>query len=299
MFVKGFILTEVGKTTDSSQAGNIPEEWFKLAEWIPTHGSQEPSEEFWRTLVADRGKDGRNPPSYYSRACKESVFKGGLVSGSVSTSDLINNERNSIITQFCRRVQAVIWNRQLIRTESGHLGITRKGVKRGDAVCILYGCSVPVILRRHEKSEDVIQDEAEEDKYFSKLEKYCGNEMLLRRMIRNLKLKKMWKERPDSVTEEQKKTQKWKFGKDEVKRDLERYKMALLKGKKIERKVLETQERPTTVSKEDRQPIEEPWCYYEFLGECYIHGMMDGEGKHPFSGPSPIYMFGNWLSIST
>ena len=163
MFVKGFILTQVRQITDSSQAGNIPEDWFKLAGWMPTQGYSDPNEEFWRTLVADRGKDGRNPPSYYSRACEESVFKGGLASGSVSTSDLINNERNSIITQFCRRVQAVIWNRQLIKTDLGHLGITRKGVREGDLVCILYGCSVPIILRRHMKTQILVDEEVEED----------------------------------------------------------------------------------------------------------------------------------------
>ena len=139
MFVKRFILTQVGQITDSSQAGNIPKDWFKLAGWMPTQGYSDPNEEFWRTLVADRGKDGRNPPSYYSRACKESVFKGGLASGSVSTSDLINNERNSIITQFCRRVQAVIWNRQLIKTDLCHLGITRKGVREGDLFAFSMG----------------------------------------------------------------------------------------------------------------------------------------------------------------
>ena len=48
MFVKGFILTEVAETTDSSQAGSIPEEWFKLAGWA-TKDYSEPNEEFWRT----------------------------------------------------------------------------------------------------------------------------------------------------------------------------------------------------------------------------------------------------------
>lgn len=69
---------------------------------------REPSNDFWRTLVADRGKDNRNPPCFYAEACAESVSKGGIHSGTVSTTDLIHKEQNSIIAEFCRRVQAVV-----------------------------------------------------------------------------------------------------------------------------------------------------------------------------------------------
>lgn len=58
------------------------------------------------------------------------------------------NERNSIIAEFCRRVQAVIWNRALIKTKGGALGLVSEYVKQGDLVCIIYGCIVPVILRK-------------------------------------------------------------------------------------------------------------------------------------------------------
>jgi hypothetical protein len=132
MYVKGFILDTVQKKADSSQGGNIPVEWLKLSEWevedTKTGKDKDPPEAFWRTMVAGRGKEGRNPPYYYARACRESVLKGGLASGSVNTSDLINNERNSIVAQFCRRVQAVIWNRSLIRTEQGNLGVANKNI---------------------------------------------------------------------------------------------------------------------------------------------------------------------------
>jgi hypothetical protein len=92
-----------------SQGGSIPEECLKLAGWNdPTATETEVPEEFWRTLVADRAKDERNPPMYYAKACKESMTKGGIQSGAFNTADLINNGRNSIVAQFCRRVQAVI-----------------------------------------------------------------------------------------------------------------------------------------------------------------------------------------------
>lgn len=165
MFVKGFILDTVKEVFPASQSGAIPQEWIFACGWKNAPDS-EPPEEFWRTIVADRGRDGRNPPVYYSRACKESFDKGGLLSGAVSTTDLINNERCSVVAQFCRRVQSVIWNRSLIRTGSGRLGLARKDIREGDHVCILYGCSVPVVLRRSKrKDDDVVQSEKLEDFY--------------------------------------------------------------------------------------------------------------------------------------
>jgi len=34
-----------------------------------------------------------------------------------------------------------------MRTAGGRLGIVKKNVRPGDLICILFGCSVPVILR--------------------------------------------------------------------------------------------------------------------------------------------------------
>ncbi|PMD32217.1 hypothetical protein L207DRAFT_500679, partial [Hyaloscypha variabilis F] len=145
LFVKGFVLDTVVELQNSSQSGSIPTAWAQFANWdmITT-----PPEHFWRTLVADRGSDGKNPPVYYARACQESFRKGNTTSGVVDTTGLIEHERNSVVAQFCRRVQAAIWNRALVKTEAARLGLVAASVKEGDLVCILYGCSVPVILRR-------------------------------------------------------------------------------------------------------------------------------------------------------
>ena len=77
----------------------------------------------------------------------------------MNTTDLIHHQRNSIVAQFCRRVQAVTWERALVKTRDGRLGLVAKGVQRGDLVCILYGCSVPIILRRSaRKQEDDLKE---------------------------------------------------------------------------------------------------------------------------------------------
>lgn len=189
LYVQGFELDVINEVMDASQGGNIPKSWLELATWSnykkqdsPAAGDDEqgdPPGELWRTLVADRGKDNRNPPYYYARACRESVNKGGIASGRVDTAALINNERNSIVAEFCRRVHAVIWNRRLFKTKKGRLGLARDDVKKGDKICILYGCTVPVVLQSHEKSTEERKLEREEDRVESlkrvirKLERRC------------------------------------------------------------------------------------------------------------------------------
>lgn len=151
MYVRGFVLDSIKDVEQASLNGQIPREWAELAGWEDAKGT--PPEAFWRTLVADRGTDGKNPPVYYSKACAESFNKGGYQSGAVNTANLIYWERNSVVSQFCRRVQAVIWNRALVKTKKGRLGLVDKDVKEGDLVCILYGLSVPVILRKSPRKD--------------------------------------------------------------------------------------------------------------------------------------------------
>jgi hypothetical protein len=156
LYVKGFILDTIASVQPSSQSGSIPSAWARFAGWEQMEGT--PPEHFWRTLVADRASDGKNPPVYYSRACQESFRKGGTTQGVVDTMGLIEHERNSVVAQFCRRVQAAIWNRALVRTQAGRFGLVANNVKEEDLVCILYGCSVPVALRRHGPKKQSVMD---------------------------------------------------------------------------------------------------------------------------------------------
>lgn len=181
MSVEGFILDQIAVREDPSQAGNIPPEWPKLANWTDT--SELPPAEFWRTLVADRGPNGGTTQSFYPRACQEAWTKAAGVQVLI-TERIIEEGRSTVIAEFLRRVQAVIWNRSLVRTARGHLGLVHKNAGVDDSICILYGCSVPVVLRKFKKSEATLQAEhlqAETAREIARLEqKKVAWEMLRR-----------------------------------------------------------------------------------------------------------------------
>jgi hypothetical protein len=151
LYVSGFAFDRVEHVEVMCQGGLLPVDWLKAFGVKLEDGDMPLPDELWRTLVADRGPDGVNLPAYYKRACKELVKRANFVPGSIDLLDFIYHGRNALITDFCRRVRAMIWNRSLIRTRGGKFGLVRKNVEKDDLVCILYGCSVPVILREHVK----------------------------------------------------------------------------------------------------------------------------------------------------
>jgi hypothetical protein len=147
----GFIVDTISILGDVASDGDIPKEWLHIANSRVERGahvSRAPGstpECFWRTLAGDRGPDGTSPPSWYGRAC-ESVFKHEW-SYSVSTTQLIKAGNSSVVGQYLKRVQCVTWNRRFGITVKGTMGIFPPNTQVGDLICILFGCSVPVVLR--------------------------------------------------------------------------------------------------------------------------------------------------------
>jgi hypothetical protein len=155
LFVSGFILGSINQKALPAQQGNIPASWLRLAGWKTD--SDLPPNAFWRTIVADRGPNGGNPPPYYQVACQQAFYQR-------ASDDDLNTERlmlmnssikpgsEKVVTEYLRRVQSVVWMRVLIRTTIGesdnNLGLAPQSVREGDLICIVYGCSVPVVLRK-------------------------------------------------------------------------------------------------------------------------------------------------------
>ncbi|KAF7541033.1 hypothetical protein G7054_g954 [Neopestalotiopsis clavispora] len=150
--VTGFVLDTIENVEESAYEGTIPSTWLNLVDWV---GGNDPvPDELWRTLVADRGLDGkRYPPAYFPLACKW-VFSQRTQEGNIDCGEILRSGHcPSIATEFIQRVQSVVWDRRLVRTEGRRganqlLVLVPEEARAGDLICILYGCSVPVVLRK-------------------------------------------------------------------------------------------------------------------------------------------------------
>jgi hypothetical protein len=146
----GQVFGEVGKVDLPAQSGIVPASWLETVDWVDPNADL--PDRFWRTLVADRGVDGRHPRSYYKLACRW-AFEQRAEGGDLNTNDLLKHGKcNSIAKEFLRRTQAVVFQRHLItiKDDDNLIGLAPLHSKEGDLICILEGCSVPVLLRRAE-----------------------------------------------------------------------------------------------------------------------------------------------------
>jgi len=138
--------------------GNIPSRWMELGLWEELDSRPVP-QTLWRTIVADRGPDGMPAPGWYKRAC-EFAFRRN-VSAHIDIEGLLSHTESSHVREFLRRVRDVCWSRTLVSlrlskellvggcTSSQVITLCPPETRTGDFICILYGCSVPVVLRPH------------------------------------------------------------------------------------------------------------------------------------------------------
>ena len=106
--------------------------------------------QLWRTLVADRDPNGQLAPTWYYTALDNALTKRNS-NGDLITTDLIRHGQPKDMVAFLQRAQDVIWNRKfflLKRDEKPRFGLAPTKSQKGDILCILFGCSVPVVLRK-------------------------------------------------------------------------------------------------------------------------------------------------------
>ena len=210
--VNGFAFDVVGEKFTPATAGIIPAEWLDAGGWDDTNSY--PHQHFWRTLVGNRDSHGQKPPSHWIRACKD-AFNRRPTGGALNTGEVLTSNCPSPTVEFLERVQCMVWERRLIslcgpRGSSGAekqactLGLASSKCKKRDLVCILFGCSVPVLLRKFIDGHPVRK-----------------------------------RERAECTCHQ-----------------------------------VDCQCDPDIVKSEDGTPTN---VHYEFVGECYVHGMMDGE----------------------
>jgi hypothetical protein len=149
LIVKGFAIDTIAEVSEKSP-GLIEQAWLDASEWHDT--KQTPPDTFWRTLVGNRDSQGRRPPGVWRGICRD-VFDG-RPAGGILKIEAMKDAVAPIVREFLERVYCVTLNRRLVlfrnRAASESVGLAPVDVRKDDVVCILYGCSVPVLLRKVE-----------------------------------------------------------------------------------------------------------------------------------------------------
>ncbi len=102
--------------------------------------------------MANRTPDGRDPPQRYIVALSWAIERHNA-NNDINTAKLIQNGEPKEMVKFLKRVQEVIWNRRFFllpdrQDRVGYrFGIAPTDAQIDDIVCVLLGCSVPVVLR--------------------------------------------------------------------------------------------------------------------------------------------------------
>jgi hypothetical protein len=162
------VIGRVNKRTDPITDGLITENVVeRLRGKVPEgeDGIRPPvSDKFWRVLVAEKAPDGQQPPTTYRRACQYILDNTKL--DYINTKELLAKRQPPMVNDYLNRVQAVVWKRCFIEVHQDNRsqasstdgptrlhGFSSSRTKVDDLLCVLFGCSVPVILRSRVDSE--------------------------------------------------------------------------------------------------------------------------------------------------
>ena len=176
LFLRGFEVAKIEEVGAPAASGHVPGTWLDFVEkvapfekWDPKVACNpktdcRPPEAFWRTLVADRALDGTSNPPRDFAMCATWAFKKVTRRQPLKTdTELTYKTCPSHARDFLRRVQCVVWGRCMILGKCPEnaqniplLCLGPQGARKGDIICILFGCSVPVILR--EEADGPIPD---------------------------------------------------------------------------------------------------------------------------------------------
>lgn len=160
ILVTGLVIGVVSFRTDPFPDSVITKDCLERLGWSfqkkPTEVA-EVSNQLWQTLVADRGPNGTPMDPSYRRACQHVLIK--LSNNGHINIDKLRRKTEGYTKEYLERVRSVTWNRSFIEgmpsfTPSSCEATSKKLVGLGppktnaeDVIAILYGCSVPVILR--------------------------------------------------------------------------------------------------------------------------------------------------------
>ena len=161
LVARGVSLDKIKSISPRAIDANIPREVLEMGGWRRGEPQQWPEPRLWKTLVADRGPDRKSAPHFYSRALLHCLEEAGA-SGDIDPRAIIAGPV-AVMDGYLTRLQSATRNRKFFLTSGeapefsnlsevspqlaqGFFGFGSEDIEEGDIVCILLGCSVPVIL---------------------------------------------------------------------------------------------------------------------------------------------------------
>ncbi|EPE27006.1 hypothetical protein GLAREA_02920 [Glarea lozoyensis ATCC 20868] len=158
LYARGFVLDVILQQEEPATLGRVPVSWLKYGNETIQHDEFTSEwripDDFWRTMIANRDRFGSNPPPFYSTVCGN-VFYERKEGGHVDIISEREKKLDMIQHEFLQRVEAVVLNRRLTRTKQhAFLSLVPRKTQPGDLVCIINGCSVPVVLSKRTKYGD-------------------------------------------------------------------------------------------------------------------------------------------------
>lgn len=164
LFTKGIMIGRITRRSVRMANAVIPAECFEVLDLSPRDQS-----DLWRILCADRDEEGKKAPPSFQAAFLERIAKSLFVREDgrlepstigIDVEELLQGEGLSEdVKQYFAVVRDVIWNRRTFKAYPreglgiGVIGLAPQDAKAGDDICILYGCSVPVVLRQHSEND--------------------------------------------------------------------------------------------------------------------------------------------------
>jgi hypothetical protein len=169
LYAKGIIIGEIDQVSTRMANAIVTKECLETLGTIsrnPHSGLVNLPDAIWRTLCADRDDRMERAPSFYQLAMlhllqissqapeadeSDNLFEHMY---SIDIEELLDTEQPDYVKRYLQVVRDVIWNRRTFRSKANSpnkstlVGLVPQSAKMGDNLCILYGCSVPVVLRK-------------------------------------------------------------------------------------------------------------------------------------------------------
>ncbi|KAH7385588.1 heterokaryon incompatibility protein-domain-containing protein [Phaeosphaeria sp. MPI-PUGE-AT-0046c] len=157
----GILLNLIYEVSDPIREGIVDDRCLRMLGWRGDV-SEEVEENIWRTLVANRRSSGTIAPAWYRRACALALTMLEPNRHFDTTRLMTGNHLPSTVVEYASRVHKATSNRRVFHSTNNSLawagllsesadsvvGLGPPNIKRHDMVCILFGCSVPVVLRQ-------------------------------------------------------------------------------------------------------------------------------------------------------